>query len=263
VERNRELPPDVTPLINTLLPAIRNALTGNFVGAYLGGSLALGGFDRKTSDVDVLVVTERPLSDAEFAAVKAVHARIPPEADESRPEYEVYYIDRATLRRFAPGQRHVKAEPGFGLFSAEHRPSWVIERWTVREHGVTLTGPDPKTLIDPVTVDEMREAALGELRKRLANWEDGVWPLTDLGHRGSQGFEIETACRVLCTVETGAIASKPDALAWARGALPARWHSLLDFAEAYRKDRTQDPSRVEEVLAFVRFAISRATMTAE
>ena len=246
-----------------MLPLIRDALADNFVGAYLTGSLALGCFDAKTSDVDVLVVTERPVSDEAFAALKAVHQRTPPEADQSRPEYEVYYIDRATIRRFEPGQRHVKVEPGYGLFRTEHRTSWVIERSTVREHGVTLAGPDPKTLIDPITVDEMRDAARGELRKRLANWEEGVWPLSDLGHRGSQGFEIETACRALCTVETGAITSKPDALAWARKALPEKWHSLLDFAERYRKDRTQDISRVDEVLSFVRYAVERASMSAE
>lgn len=256
------LPRDVRTLLDALLPAIREALPGNFVGAYLTGSLALGCFDPRTSDVDVLVITESPVSDAEFAALKALHERIPLETDGLRPEYEVFYIDRPTIRRFAPGQQHVKAEPGYGLFWAEHRPSWVIERWTAREHGVTLAGPDPKTLIDPVSEDEIRRAAASELRKRRANWEEGVWPLADLGHRGSQGYEIETACRVLCTVETGAITSKPDALAWARGALPEEWHSLLDFAEQYRKDRTQDMTQVDEVLAFVRYAVGRASMSA-
>jgi len=195
--------------------------------------------------------------------LKAVHERIPLESDGTRPEYEAYYIDRETIRRFAPRQRHVKAEPGYGLFRTEHRPSWVIERWTVREHGITLGGPDPKELIDPVSANELREAALGELQQRLANWEAGIWPLSDLVHRGSQGFEIETACRVLLTIETGDIASKRDALAWAGGTLAKEWQSLLDFAERYRKDPTEDPARIQEVLTFVRYALARASMTAE
>lgn len=157
----------------------------------------------------------------------------------------------------------MKAEPGYGLFRAEHRPCWVIERWTVRERGITLCGPDPKALIDPVSADRLREAARAELTARIANWESGVWPTSDLGHRGAQGFEIETACRVLHTVETGTIAGKQDALDWARSRLPSEWHPLLDFAERCRKDRTQDPSRVEQVLDFVRWAAEQASMSAE
>jgi hypothetical protein len=47
----------------------------------------------------------------------------------------------------------------------------VLERWAVRERAVTLLGPDPKTLIDPVSRREIREAAAGELRRRLQRWE--------------------------------------------------------------------------------------------
>jgi len=60
------VPHEVASLLDESLPKIREALTNNFVGAYLTGSLALGCFDPKTSDVDILVVTERPVSNKEF-----------------------------------------------------------------------------------------------------------------------------------------------------------------------------------------------------
>ena len=63
-------PAAVAPLIEALLDGVREALGENFVGCYLCGSLALGGFDPEASDVDVLVVTGRPVSDAEFAALE-------------------------------------------------------------------------------------------------------------------------------------------------------------------------------------------------
>ena len=53
-----DLPPEVTPLLDELVSGITDALGDNLVGVYLRGSLALGGFDPATSDVDVLVVTE-------------------------------------------------------------------------------------------------------------------------------------------------------------------------------------------------------------
>jgi predicted nucleotidyltransferase len=249
-------PLEVALLIDALLPRIEDALGDNLAGVYLCGSLALGGFDPQSSDVDVLVVTELPVSDREMAALRVLHDLLPPAGNEFGLDYEVYYIDRLTLRRFAPGQRHVKVgiDDPFGW--TEHRPNWVLERWTVREHGVTLLGADPQTLIDPVSPDEMREAAAGELRIRLGNWMDGRWPRSELRTIGTQAFEVETVCRALQTVETGKPDTKRAAVAWALAALPERWHALIEWADRQRKDTGTDESRVAEVLEFLRWGVA-------
>ena len=70
------LPQDVTAMLDALLLDIRDELGDNLVGAYLRGSLAAGDFVADTSDIDVLAVTERPVGDAEFAALTALHARL-------------------------------------------------------------------------------------------------------------------------------------------------------------------------------------------
>jgi len=187
------------------------------------------------------------------------HKRLPPPGDATRPEYEVYYVDRATLRRFAPGQRHVKVGPDDPLGWTDHRPSWVLERWVVREHGVTLAGPDPKTLIDPVSQDDLRWAAIGEITARLRNWDEGSWPISEMAHLGSQSFEVETVCRALYTFETGEMVAKADAIAWAVSSLPGEWHELIRWSRAGRKQLTRDPARVPEVLEFLRWAVARAS----
>jgi Domain of unknown function (DUF4111)/Nucleotidyltransferase domain len=230
---------------------------------YLCGSLALGDFDPATSDVDVLVVTVRRASDAEFASLKALHDRLPPTGNQYVREYEVYYIDRATIRRFAPAQQHLKVGPDESLHLTEHRANWVLERWTVRELGVTLAGPDPKTLIDPVSADDIRAAVAEELRERDEHWTDGSWPREELGHRGAQGFEVETVCRALCTLESGELTTKRRAIGWALETLPDFWHSLIEWSQQHRKDRTQDDTRIEEVLGFVRWAVDHANMSPE
>jgi hypothetical protein len=95
-------------LIEALLAGICAALGDDLTGAYVCGSLALGAFDAETSDVDVLVVTESPLSQSEFAALDAFHRHLPPLGNRFLVEYEVCYIDRTSLRRYEPGQRLVK-----------------------------------------------------------------------------------------------------------------------------------------------------------
>jgi hypothetical protein len=247
-------PAEVAPLIEALLDGVRDALGDNFVGFYLCGSLALGGFDPETSDVDVLVVTGRPVSEAEFAALKALHKRLPAAGNEFSLDYDVYYIDRGTIRRFAEGQKHVKVGTAEPFSWRQNRPNWALERWTVRERGVTVAGPDPKTLIDPVSPADLRDAARAELRARLQHWTDGSWPREELAHLGAQAFEIETVCRASFTVERGEVASKRTAVEWALASLPGRWGDLIKWSLAHTRDLTRDGSKVPEVLEFLRWA---------
>jgi hypothetical protein len=253
-----ELPPEVTPLVDAMLPSIRDALSDNLVGVYLCGSLALGGFEPQKSDADVLVVTERRPSDAEMSLLAALHERIPTIQNPYSQEYEVYYIDRATLQRFAPGQEHVKVGPDEPLHWAEHRPSWVLERWTVRERGVTLLGPDPKSLIDPVSPEELRGAAGGELRLRLQHWSDGSWARSEIEHLGAQAYEVETVCRALFTIDTGEMSSKQAAVKWALATLPARWHPLIEWSQTCRRDWARNGTLIPDVLEFLRWAASKS-----
>ncbi|MEO8458404.1 MAG: aminoglycoside adenylyltransferase domain-containing protein [Chloroflexota bacterium] len=256
-------PPDVAPLIEALVEAIRAALRETFVGACVTGSLALGGFDDK-SDVDIVVATARPVSDAELAALKAIHDRVPPKRNEFGREYEVFYIDVETLRRWAPGQRHLRAEPTQPFQWETHRANFVLERWLLRERAITLAGPDPGSLVDAVSPDEMREAARREVLVRLDEWAGGQAMPSWLGHAGAQGYEIETMCRALYTIETGEICSKKAAVGWALEVLPEEWRDLIAWAWRHHKDdATHDTSRLPEAIAFVRYAAERATMSAE
>jgi predicted nucleotidyltransferase len=245
----------VAGLLERLTTDLRATVGENLVGIYLCGSLALAGFDPKTSDVDVLVVTEGPPSEEEMAALKALHERLPPRGNEFGQEYEVYYIDRATLRRFAPGQHHVKVAFDDPLGWTEHRPNWVLERWTVREHGVTLIGPRPKTLIEPVSAGELRQAAGAELRLRLRNWTGGKWPFSEMRYHGTQAFEVETVCRALHTAASGEVGTKRAAIGWALASLPSRWHALIRWAEAHRKEPVRDDAKTAEVLEFLRWGV--------
>jgi predicted nucleotidyltransferase len=247
-------PAAVAPLVDALLDGVSEALGDNFVGFYLCGSLALGGFDPDTSDVDVLVVTGRPVSDAEFAALKALHEALPAEGNDFSLDYDVYYVDRETIRRFAEGQRHVKVGTGEPFSWRQNRANWALERWIVRERGVTVAGPDPKSLIDPVSPDDLRSAASAELRARLQNWTDGSWPREELAHLGTQAFEIETVCRALLTVESGEVSSKRVAVEWALASLPESWLELIEWSQAHTRDMGRDESKAPDVLEFLRWA---------
>lgn len=247
---------DIAALLAGLTAGIRVALSDNLVGVYLRGSLALGDFDPATSDVDFFAITERPVSEGEFAALAALHARLSASDIPFGNELEGTYIDRAAAWRYEVGRRFPTIGRGEALARSEHGANWVLERWAVREHGVRLLGPDPHELFAPVTRDELRQA----VRDRLPDWaefaratEDPDWHT----HRGQKAYVVETMCRALCTLETGELRSKPQAVAWALATLPHPWRGLVERSQAWRGDQVRDDSLNAEVQRFVLWSSER------
>jgi len=246
---------EVAALIEDLLAGVRDALGDNLLGFYLRGSLALGDFNPETSDVNILVATARPVSEPEFEALAALHVRVPAHGNQYRRDYEVSYVDRASLMRFEPGERrHPTVGSDWTFVCAEHRDNFILERWMVRERGIAVVGPDPKTLIDPISADDLRAAVGSEFRARIEHWAGGEEPPVWMDTRYYQAFEIETICRALYTLEFGELPTKPQAVAWALDALPEPWRGLVRWSQEHRADKTPDDARIPDIMRFVRWA---------
>ena len=69
---------DVDLFLKALLSGVQHTLGNSLVGVCLRGSLAMEDFIPETSDIDVLAVTERPVSDGEYAALVDLHAALAP-----------------------------------------------------------------------------------------------------------------------------------------------------------------------------------------
>lgn len=239
----------MSEILAALVPGIQAALTDNLVGVYLRGSLATGDF-RDTSDVDFLVATGSPVSDAECTDLIQLHARLAALPNRYADRLEGAYIDEAALRRFESGRRHLTVECETALRWKEHEYSWLIERWVLREKGLTLLGPEPRSLIDPISTEELR----GAVRQRLRDWakwaaepDDPEW----LPLRSHQAYVVETMCRALYTLAFGQLVSKQRAAAWAVSALPKPWRDLVEASVAGRADLAPDPGSEPQVLRFV------------
>jgi hypothetical protein len=249
------LPPDVLAFLDDLLHGVQDALGDNLVGAYLRGSLALGDFIPATSDVDVLIVTAQPVTGAEFARLADLHVRLAESSHTFANRHEIAYIDRAAWRRFEPSRRYASLGQGETLAWSEHRNNWILERWTVREHGIALLGPEPQTLTDPIAAGELRVA----VRSRLRDWADWADQPDDpdwLLPRAHKAYVVETMCRALATLACGQLWSKPRAVAWALAHLPEPWRSTVERSQTWRTDQTVDLAAVEETQRFVRWAAS-------
>ncbi len=246
--------PDVNAVLHEVLSRVQTILGPRLVGMYLHGSLASGHFDRRRSDIDFLMVTVAELPDELLPALAAMHADIAAGESLWATRLEGSYIPRHALRRYDPAQtRHPSIGVGKALALSHHHSDWVIQRHLIREQGVVLAGPDPRSLIDPVCQDDLRWAVRATLRKWwLPKLQNSAW----VRDREYQAFAVLTMCRALHTLHEGTVVSKPVAARWAQAVLGERWAALIERALVWRPD--EPPDDTDEMLAFVRYAVERS-----
>ncbi|HZG83698.1 aminoglycoside adenylyltransferase domain-containing protein [Paenibacillus sp.] len=230
-------------------------------GVYLRGSLALGDFDPETSDIDFLAATAVAITEKQFSLLQDLHARIADRPNPYAKELEGAYIDVQSLRRYRPNEKFPTIARGESLQWAEHGANWVLERWAVREHGISLWGPEPRTLIDPVSTEDIRRA----VSVRLQDWSEWAEWASDMEHPAwllplsHKAYVVETMCRALYTLETGGLCSKRHAVDWACAMLPDPWRRLVRQSRAWSTNLAiPERSVISEVARFVRWAASMA-----
>jgi len=247
--------PEINALLDRLLGDVRRILGTEFVGMYLYGSLSGGDFDPESSDVDFLVVTEHALPKTAVAALGEMHARIAASAIPWADRLEGSYIPRAAIRRYDPtNNRHPTLGADWDYGIGDHNETWVIESAIIRERGVTLAGPPPATLIDPVSPNELRATVRTILTHLWLRHTEGPEPEW-LRSRHYQAFAILTMCRALYTLEYGTVPSKPVAARRAQQILPPPWPALIARALRWRSDHA--PDEMTDMLAFIRYTVAR------
>lgn len=237
--------PEVDAILAEALAGVEGALGGELVGMYVGGSLATGAFDPETSDVDFLVVTESDVNGEAGARLRAAHERITAGPSRWAKKLEGRYVPRETLRtRERSTQRCAYLGVGGWFNVGGYSNDWIVELHVVREHGIVLKGPSPKSLIDPISPDEIRASC-------AAIMKDWAPLLTDTSRFDAeyQAYTVLTMCRMRYTLEHGAIVSKKEAAGWAKGRLGAARAPLIDQALAWRHGQPLDAlPRVLELL---------------
>ncbi|WP_161883419.1 aminoglycoside adenylyltransferase domain-containing protein [Deinococcus alpinitundrae] len=257
------IPAEVQTLLDQLLVGQTAVLGANLLGLYRRGSLVTGDFDPHTSDVDALCVTETPLSAAEFEGLAAMHLRLAESSNRYATELEVAYLPRAAARRWQSGQRWPTLYRGSGALTEQlHGENWVLERWAILRGGQSsvLFGPSPRMLFEPVSDGQLRRAVLGRLRDWHAfalTPDDPSW-----SQRSHAAYAIETTCRMLHTLGTGQLGSKPAAVRWARLNLPQPWRTLVERTPNWKNDPAVDAALNAEVQDFIFWAAQRAARAA-
>jgi Aminoglycoside adenylyltransferase, C-terminal domain len=248
--------PELNSVLQDLVESVQTVLGIKFVGAHLQGSFAVGDFDLHC-DVDFIMVTEEELSEEEVHGLQGVHERIYGLDSPWAQHLEGSYFPREVLRDSAQsgGQLWYLDDGSRSLLQSEHCNT-VLVRWVVREHGITLAGPAPALLVDPIPVETLREHIMATMH----DWGQEILSHPDpFNTRFYQGYIVLNYCRMLHDLHRGFPGSKLAGAQWAKANLDPSWQGLIDRAWNGRPDpavssrESADPQDFKAALEFLHY----------
>jgi hypothetical protein len=250
--------PEVNVVVHDLLTSLHAILGAQLVGMYLVGSLALGDFDPQKSDLDLVIVTVGALPDKTVAALRDLHQRFDHSASAWAARLDIAYLPQEDVREtsatVAAARYPILQWPE--LLALGHlEGGWPIWRDTLREHGVVVSGPDPRSLVDPVQPDDLRRASAATVEGWSARAHgDPAW-VAGLRIQREHTYMVLTLCRLLYTLDTGSVASKPVAARWAARTGASRWRELIARATIDPRTNTADvpENAVNDALALLEY----------
>ena len=253
--------PDLNAVLSDLVRSQQEALGARLVGAYLQGSFATGGFDEH-SDVDFVVAIEDELSEAQVQALQSMHGRIFDIGCEWARHLEGSYFPKQVLRDCGRrGEQLWYLDNGSRELVRSDHCNTAVVRWTMREHGVCLAGPEPATLVDPIPVEVLRR----EILAVITDWGQKILTAPEeFRNRFYQGFIVLSYCRMLHDLRAGSIGSKRTGAEWAKVTLDPSWAGLIDRAWLTRPNpavsvrQPPDPEDFARTLEFVRYVTAEA-----
>ena len=266
--RNKSTPtpyPELNTVLGILVDSVQDILSTNFVGAYLQGSFAVGDFDLH-SDVDFIIVIAEELSENQVHTLQGIHERIYCLESPWAQHLEGSYFPKDVLRHHAQrGKRLWYLDNGARSLIESDHCNTVVVRWVVRENGVTLAGPPPRALVDPISVELLRM----EILEVITGWGQEIIANPDrYNNHFYQTFIVLNYCRMLHDLYTGLPGSKLAGAEWAKPNLDLSWSALIDQAwdgrpnPAYSVRQPADPKDFENTLKFVRYVTEESVQYA-
>ena len=222
--------PNVEALLAELVSDITTVLGTKVLGIYLYGSAVSGGFDPRISDLDLLAVLASDPAPADLAALDGMHRDFVGRHPDWDDRIDTIYVSVESLR--APGMRAgplAVVSPGEPFHVTVADDKWLMNWYLVRETGRTLHGPEPSSIIPPIT-EERFVANVQQHAQAWTAWIDGMQG------RGAYAYAVLTLCRALYSYRTGRSTSKAEAAIWAAARLPG-WSDVIQDALRWRLAR--------------------------
>jgi Nucleotidyltransferase domain len=248
-----ELPAAAGTAARRYLRLADRLLPDRVVGFYLIGSVALGEFRPRHSDIDVVAVVDRRLDRREVSRLRVLHlaaavANSGPAVRSGRDgpgTCNGAFVSADDLTRPVTGIRPIASHTGVSFHVGQAFDVNPVQWAILARCGVAVRGAHPATLgLDPEP-DRLRQWNLDNLARYWVPWAESARRRPGvtfrLERRWATSWGALGAPRLHHTVATGEVIGKEAAGEYARATFDERWHPVIDEALAYRRDEPIRP----------------------
>lgn len=247
---------EVSAVLVTLTEGIIKILKENVIGIYLTGSLSDGTFTPETSDIDLFVVFNKPLTDNHLQELASFHQQVENLHKNWTKRIECSYIPRDFLSSIQP-PKTPRPYCNEGIFypEAPYGNEWIINLYALYQSGITLKGLDFKKLIKPVDILEVRAACIRDLTEA---WQPKIQNPDYLKSSHHQAYAVLTLCRIFYTLIFDDIVSKKYAAAWVKKEFSQQCKPMIETAENWRPG--MEINLQEDIVAFFSLVVAASEL---
>ena len=247
----KNIPKDLSNLLEAMATDLPAILRGNLLGIYLWGSLTYDAFDETCSDVDCVGVTRRDLDDCEFFELDEWFKN---KAEQNRWGKRIemrFVIDQEFLDKTSRccGFYHYNGK--LVRHGSDGNPIiWI----NISQSGITLWGKDAKLVSPHVSGQCLNDALLLELNYLKETLQSNTGDRSDKAFIYN-AYAVLTACRILYSAHHRVLVSKEQAYAWAMEVVPPLWRAVIQAAKEnrLRNAGSTTPQMEQDAQRFVRF----------
>jgi hypothetical protein len=237
----------VTALLQQLTAKLPMILGRNLVGIYAYGSVTNSSFNPESSDIDVLVITQRDLTDSQFRKLGGWLDEMA-ESNSWTTRLQLFCLVKNELLVMDSSSCLYQ----FGVLTRGGSDGTAIIWLDLRRSGQVLFGPKPESFLPEITSEILFEALkreLGYLREEISEKAKSEWRDVPM----YRAYAVLTVCRILYSFSKGTIVSKPTAAKWAIRNLP-EWRTIIRPALAFNQTGREAAIPLKRIKQFIMFA---------
>jgi len=255
---DQRIPVVIQPLLQEYIYRLGVEMPGRISACYLVGSIALGAFNPRLSDIDFVAVLEGRAAQAEFAKILNVHKQL--EIQHPQWKIEGLYFQAGDLGCADDVLQPYLSYHDGRLKWSERFVLSSVTWWILKQRGIALFGPPPETLAITVGMDDLVRKQRENLNSYWAGWTKRPGRRLALLSDWGVEWSVLGVLRLFYTIREHDITSKTGAGEYALRHVPERWHAIIQEALALREGTGESfyrskLKRANEAASFLRYVI--------
>jgi hypothetical protein len=229
---DQNIPLMLHPLLQEYADRVERQLPGRITAFYLEGSIALGEFDPRLSDIDFIAVLKSKAALSDFENISHIHRTL-----ERKYPWKMsgMYLQAQELgceeRTSEPFPAYHDGKPKWSDYFALSSVTW----WILKNHGITVFGIPAQSLEITVDMEHLIQIQRNNLNTYWVSWTRRPGRVVTLLSDWGIQWTVLGVLRQFYTLRENMVTSKIKAGEYALSVLPERWHPIIEEAIALRK----------------------------